>query len=114
MSSPSSSPDPGAAAAAAAPIPDDDDQAADLPLTMAASVVLTSLPRDAHEALEGAGELAQDKGEEGFWVAALAVVFGFPVPRHTLPWGAQVMSVPEDLERSCGLWTVIQLPVLAS
>ena len=47
--------------ALAAPIPDDE-QAADVPLTMAASVVLTSLPKDAHEALEGAGELEQEKG----------------------------------------------------
>ena len=45
-----------------APISDDEDTAADLPLTMAASVVLTSLPRDAAKALEGAGELKQDKG----------------------------------------------------
>ncbi|OCK91518.1 ubiquitin-like protein [Cenococcum geophilum 1.58] len=44
-----------------APISDDEDTAADLPLTMAASVVLTSLPRDAAKALEGAGELKQDK-----------------------------------------------------
>ena len=33
-----------------APIPDEE-QSADLPLTMSASVVLTSLPRDAHQAL---------------------------------------------------------------
>ena len=45
----------------ATPIPDDE-QAADLPLTMAASVVLTSLPQDAHQALQGAGELEQEKG----------------------------------------------------
>ncbi|OCL08874.1 APG12-domain-containing protein [Glonium stellatum] len=45
-----------------APISDDEDTAADLPLTMAASVVLTSLPRDAAKALEGAGELQQSKG----------------------------------------------------
>lgn len=44
-----------------APISDDEDTAADLPLTMAASVVLTSLPRDAAKALEGAGELQQSK-----------------------------------------------------
>ncbi|KAI9712692.1 MAG: Ubiquitin-like protein [Bogoriella megaspora] len=57
----SSSPTPASdRAASAAPIPDDD-QAADLPLTMAASVVLTSLPQDAHQALEGAGELEQEK-----------------------------------------------------
>jgi ubiquitin-like protein ATG12 len=38
-------------------VPDDADADADLPLTMAASVVLTALPRDAKSALEGAGEL---------------------------------------------------------
>ncbi|OCK77564.1 APG12-domain-containing protein [Lepidopterella palustris CBS 459.81] len=43
------------------PIPDDEDTAADLPLTMAASVVLTSLPRDAAKALQGAGELGVEK-----------------------------------------------------
>ncbi|KAI9835918.1 MAG: Ubiquitin-like protein [Sarea resinae] len=45
---------------AAAPIPDDE-HALDAPLTMAASVVLTSLPRDAHAALEDAGALEQKK-----------------------------------------------------
>ena len=35
----------------------------DLPLTMAASVVLDHLPRDAHRALETAGELELAKGE---------------------------------------------------
>lgn len=42
--------------------PEDDDTAADLPLTMAASVVLDHLPKDAHKALETAGELEQAKG----------------------------------------------------
>ncbi|KAL4971136.1 ubiquitin-like protein ATG12 [Aspergillus stella-maris] len=37
-----------------APIPDDDEHGADLPLTMSASVVLTSLPRDATQALADA------------------------------------------------------------
>ncbi|OAX77308.1 ubiquitin-like protein ATG12 [Emergomyces africanus] len=36
--------------AAATPIPDED-YSADLPLTMSASIVLTSLPKDAHQAL---------------------------------------------------------------
>ena len=40
----------------------DDDNGADLPLTMAASVVLDHLPRDAHKALETAGELEVAKG----------------------------------------------------
>jgi len=34
---------------------------ADMPLTMAASVVLDQLPKDAHGALEHAGELPQAK-----------------------------------------------------
>lgn len=37
-------------------IPDDPEQEADLPLTMAASVVLTSLPKDSKTALVGAGD----------------------------------------------------------
>ncbi|GAB7357542.1 hypothetical protein MBLNU459_g0059t1 [Dothideomycetes sp. NU459] len=43
-----------------API-EEDAHAGEMPLTMAASVVLDHLPRDAHQALEGAGELAQAK-----------------------------------------------------
>lgn len=46
-----------------APIEEEEDaHAGELPLTMAASVVLDHLPRDAHQALEGAGELALAKG----------------------------------------------------
>ncbi|KAK2761623.1 Ubiquitin-like protein [Arachnomyces sp. PD_36] len=45
---------------ATAPIPDED-HGSDLPLTMSASVVLTGLPRDAHEAL--ADVEAIDKGK---------------------------------------------------
>lgn len=41
---------------------DAEDDVADMPLTMAASVVLDQLPKDAHKALETAGELEQDKG----------------------------------------------------
>lgn len=41
---------------------EEDPGAADLPLTMAASVVLEHLPKDAHQALETAGELEQAKG----------------------------------------------------
>ncbi|KAK3109678.1 Ubiquitin-like protein [Teratosphaeriaceae sp. CCFEE 6253] len=40
---------------------DDNIADADMPLTMAASVVLDHLPKDAHKALETAGELEQDK-----------------------------------------------------
>ncbi|KFZ13603.1 hypothetical protein V501_03619 [Pseudogymnoascus sp. VKM F-4519 (FW-2642)] len=45
----------------ATPIPDDDHEA-DLPLTMTASVVLTSLPRDATAALKDAGAFDKPKG----------------------------------------------------
>jgi ubiquitin-like protein ATG12 len=41
---------------------EEDNPAADLPLTMAASVILDHLPKDAHQALETAGELEQAKG----------------------------------------------------
>jgi len=57
----SSSSTPTVEAANVAPIPDDD-HTPDLPLTMSASVVLTSLPRDAHAALSDAGALEQKKG----------------------------------------------------
>jgi ubiquitin-like protein ATG12 len=44
-------------------LPDeDDDHGGDMPLTMAASVVLDQLPKDAHKALETAGELDREKG----------------------------------------------------
>jgi ubiquitin-like protein ATG12 len=42
-------------------IPEDDDTT-EAPLTMAASVVLTNLPKDASKALETAGNLAVQKG----------------------------------------------------
>lgn len=44
-----------------APIPDDE-HGADLPMTMSASVVLTSLPRDAHQALADAEAVDTGKG----------------------------------------------------
>jgi ubiquitin-like protein ATG12 len=44
-----------------APIPDDE-HGADLPLTMSASVVLTSLPRDAHQALADVEAVDTGKG----------------------------------------------------
>jgi len=40
-----------------------DDNAAEMLMTMAASVVLEHLPKDAHKALETAGELEQAKGK---------------------------------------------------
>lgn len=45
-----------------APIDGDETTNAELPMTMAASVVLENLPKDAHKALETAGELEQAKG----------------------------------------------------
>ena len=42
---------------------EDEDAAADLPMTMAASVILEYLPKDAHAALETAGELREANGE---------------------------------------------------
>ncbi|KAI9894010.1 MAG: Ubiquitin-like protein [Vezdaea aestivalis] len=44
------------------PIPDSTTGATDLPLSMSASVVLTSLPQDAHQALENAGAMSVKKG----------------------------------------------------
>ncbi|KAI9743027.1 MAG: Ubiquitin-like protein [Claussenomyces sp. TS43310] len=45
----------------AAPIPDSEEAGSDLPLTMSASVVLTSLPRDATAALTNAGAFETNK-----------------------------------------------------
>ena len=47
-----------------APIPDEE-HGADMPMTMTASVVLTSLPRDAHQALADAE--AVDTGKSGLF-----------------------------------------------
>lgn len=43
-------------------VAEEDDTAGDMPLTMAASVVLENLPRDAHKALETAGDIRPAKG----------------------------------------------------
>ena len=43
--------------------PADGEENADLPMTMAASVILENLPKDAHAALETAGELRDANGE---------------------------------------------------
>ena len=55
------------ASSASTPTPPDalaeDDENADLPMTMAASVILESLPKDAHAALEAAGEVRDANGE---------------------------------------------------
>lgn len=61
-----------------APIEDEDDNA-ELPMTMAASVIIEQLPRDAHKALETAGELEQTKGEY-----------------HRSPVTAESTSLPQD------------------
>jgi ubiquitin-like protein ATG12 len=58
----------------ATPIPDDDHEA-DLPLTMTASVVLTSLPRDAAAALKGAGAFEKPKGIPSSSTTALCSAF---------------------------------------
>lgn len=47
--------------ATSTPIPDED-QSVDLPLTMAASVVLTALPKDAHQALTDVEAIDSGKG----------------------------------------------------
>jgi hypothetical protein len=52
-----SSPAPPGTPPGTAPIPDEQEADADLPLTMAASVFLTGLPKDAKSALEGAGDM---------------------------------------------------------
>ena len=46
-----------------APIPDEE-HGADLPLTMSASVVLSSLPRDAHKALADVEAIDMGKGKD--------------------------------------------------
>lgn len=64
VSSPTSSvdtPTAGATGAGTTPIPDEE-HGADLPLTMSASVVLTGLPRDAHQALADAEAVDTGKG----------------------------------------------------
>lgn len=58
----SQTPKPGSpASAASTPIPDDA-RGANLPLTMSASVVLSSLPRDAHQALTDVEAIDTGKG----------------------------------------------------
>lgn len=51
----------GTPSSANAPIPDDD-HGADLPMNMSASVMLTNLPRDAHEALADVESIDSGKG----------------------------------------------------
>jgi hypothetical protein len=61
VDNPRSSPDNVTAGQATTPIPDED-HGADLPLTMSASVVLTALPPDAHQALADAEAIDTGKG----------------------------------------------------
>jgi ubiquitin-like protein ATG12 len=61
------------------PIPETNDDATEAPLTMAASVVLTNLPRDASKALETAGNLPIQKGD--LFPSSLHLV----TLSHTLP-----------------------------
>ena len=48
------------------PIPDED-QGAELPLTMSASIVLSSLPRDAHQALTDVEAIDEGRGKPICW-----------------------------------------------
>ncbi|OBT86908.1 hypothetical protein VE02_04389 [Pseudogymnoascus sp. 03VT05] len=64
----------------ATPIPDDDHEA-DLPLTMTASVVLTSLPRDATAALKDAGAFDKPKVTVRFKAIGSAPILKQPVCR---------------------------------
>ena len=50
--------------AATTPIPDED-HGAELPWTMSASVVLTGLPKDAHQALADVEAIDAGKGKDG-------------------------------------------------
>jgi hypothetical protein len=61
----SRSPSPPSLPSSAPPEPEQDpDVAAELPMTMAASVVLDHLPKDATRALETAGEVEVAKGKQ--------------------------------------------------
>lgn len=70
----------GNAGAATAPIPDEDHGADKLPLTMSASVVLTGLPRDAHQALADAEAIDTGKGRSSN--QCLFVFASFPFQYH--------------------------------
>jgi hypothetical protein len=70
-------------------IPEDDDNT-EAPLTMAASVVLTNLPRDASKALEMAGTLGIEKGKfkvsfSPAFLLALALRWLQKLPRYHFP-----------------------------
>ena len=73
----------------AAPIPDEEDHEADLPLTMTASVVLTSLPRDAHAALAAAGAFEKEKSNHPF---SICHFFAFHQSCHSS--GPRLLSKP--------------------
>jgi hypothetical protein len=69
-------------------IPEDDDTA-EAPLTMAASVVLTNLPKDASKALEMAGTLGVEKGGYNIFAhvpstsSPLSLLFTSPIPLNS-------------------------------
>ncbi|CAE6996127.1 Ubiquitin protein [Pyrenophora teres f. teres] len=65
-------------------IPSDEEDTQEAPLTMAASVVLTHLPRDASKALENAGDLVVQKGMSLF-LSFPFLCFTFIVPHLPLP-----------------------------
>ncbi|KAF2098175.1 APG12-domain-containing protein [Rhizodiscina lignyota] len=80
----------------------DTEQDADLPLTMAASVVLTSLPKDAHEALEAVG-----KEGEGEKVTVRLVPLGAAKPlkqnRFKITASKRFDTVIRNLRRRVGV-----------
>jgi len=50
-------------------------ESANMPMTMAASVVLEQLPKDAHKALETAGDLEKEKGMSGISICQTVTHF---------------------------------------
>lgn len=89
MSTPSSPQQTSTSSLPKTPIPDDEAHDSSMPLTMAASVVLTLLPKDAHAALEGAGDLAQSKGTRTrlslFHLSYISKILSFYLHRQTIP-----------------------------
>lgn len=63
-------------------IPDEDDTA-EAPLTMAASMILTNLPKDASKALESVGSAIPQKGTELDYSYALGVEQLCPFHKHS-------------------------------
>jgi len=65
------------------PIPDDD-HGADLPMNMTASVMLTGLPRDAHQALADVEAIDAGKGMTALSCCAPILAIPFWPPAHLL------------------------------